>query len=133
MDELKRWSAWLNKPMNFTPAFFPVDCSLVSKMVLAAGNNNQDAGAFSDAVLTAVWNEEKNVSDESTIIDIANACGLDGQGLIASAQSDALAEQFQSVTDEAHNADVFGSPTYIYNGEIFWGQDRLDFLDRALA
>ncbi len=133
MDELKRWSKFLNVPMNFTPAFFPAGCSLASKMVLAAGNDNLNAGALSDAVLTAVWNKEKNVADEAVIVDIANTCDLDGQALLTAAKSDALNDQFLAVTDEAHNGDVFGSPTYVYNGEIFWGQDRLDFLDRALA
>lgn len=133
MDELKRWSSWLDIPMNHTPAFFPVDCSLASKMVLAAGNDNQNAGGLSDAILTAVWRDEKDVSDEATIIDVANNCGLDGQALVTTAKSDALTEQFESVTNEAHEGDVFGSPTYVYNDEIFWGQDRLDFLDRALA
>ncbi len=133
MDELQRWSKYLNIPMNFTPAFFPADCSLASKMVLAAGNDNMNAGGLSDAVLTAVWNEEKNVADEGVIVDIANACGLDGQALLTAAKSDELDKQFQTITNEAHDGDVFGSPTYVYEGEIFWGQDRIDFLDRALA
>ncbi len=133
MDELKRWSAHLDIPMNFQPAHFPVDPSLASRMLLAAGNAGHGAGALSDAVLTAVWKEEKNITDRDTLVALATACGMDGAALLSEAESPALEEQYQAVTKEAHDADVFGSPTYVVDGENFWGQDRLDFLDRFLA
>ena len=133
MQELKRWSAHLGVPMNFQPAHFPADSALASKMVLAAGNLDLDAGALSDAVLTAVWAEERNIADPDTLVILADRCGLDGAGLLAKAGTDALAEQFTRTTAEAHAADVFGSPSYVVDGEIFWGQDRLEFLDRALG
>ena len=133
MDELKRWSAFLDIPMNFQPAFFPADASTASKMLISARNSGLDAGKLSDAVLTAVWNEEKNIADDDTIVAIANASGLDGAALLADAGSDTVAAQFAADTDKAHDLDVFGSPTYIVDGENFWGQDRLDFLDRHLS
>ena len=133
MDELKRWSSHLGIPMNYTPAYFPADCSLASKMVLEAGNREMNAGALSDAILTAVWHNEQNVADEATLLTITSGCGLDGDALMSAANSEALDAQFAATTNEAHQADVFGSPSYIYNGELFWGQDRLEFLDRALA
>jgi 2-hydroxychromene-2-carboxylate isomerase len=132
MDELKRWSAWLGIPMNFNPAYFPADETLAAKMVLAAGNQGLDAGALSDAILTAVWAEEKNIADPDTVVSLADACGLDGAALRAEAETEALQQQYEAVTAEAHAADVFGSPTWVVDGENFWGQDRLDFLDRAL-
>ncbi len=133
MDELKRWSAYLGVNLNFQPAFFPVDAALGSKMVLAAGNRGENAGALSDAILTAVWAEEKNVADSNTLTTIADTCGLDGPALLAEAQTEELTAQFTRVTAEAHVAGVFGSPSYVIDGELFWGQDRLDFLDRALS
>ena len=133
MTELKRWSAYLGVPMNFEPAHFPVDPSLASRMVLAAGNAAENAGALSDAVLCAVWRDEKNITDRETLSALATSCGLNGEALLAEAESDSLEEQYKAVTREAHDADVFGSPTWVVNGENFWGQDRLDFLERALA
>ena len=133
MAELKRWSSYLNVPMNFEPAFFPADGNLASRMVLAAGNLGLAAGKLSDAILTAVWAEERNIADPETLIALANACGMDGGALRAEAEQAGLQEQFEQVTAEAHEADVFGSPTWVVNGENFWGQDRLDFLDRALS
>jgi len=133
MDELKRWSEYLGIPINLQPAFFPADCSTASKMVIAAAQRGENAGALSDAVLTAVWNEEKNVADNNTMLSIAQGCGVDGPALLEAASSDTLAAQFEAITAQAHAADVFGSPTYVVDGENFWGQDRLDFLDRYLA
>ncbi len=132
-DELKRWSAYLNIPMNFEPAFWPADQTLAAQMVLAAQAGGDNAGKLSDALLTAVWAEERNIADETTLASIARECGFDADALIAQAKSDAMVEAYKATTVEAHERDVFGSPTYIYNGENYWGQDRIDFLDRALS
>lgn len=135
MDELKRWSAHLNVPMNFTPAFFPADASLAARMVHACNEQgkSQDAAALSDAILTAVWNEEKNVADSDTLVAVANACSIDGAALLEMAKSDSVGEVFDACTSQAHRQDVFGSPTFVLDGELFWGQDRISFLERAIG
>lgn len=130
MDELKRWSAYLNVPMNLTPAFFPADQTLAACMVYAA--TAEQAAALSDAILTAVWRDEKNIADSETLVSIANECGIDGKALLAAADNDAMRQKLMDVTADAHSKDVFGSPTYVLDGELFWGQDRLDFLERAI-
>jgi 2-hydroxychromene-2-carboxylate isomerase len=131
MDELKRWSAHLNVPMNFTPAFFPADQTLAACMVYAASSDQ--AASLSDAMLKAVWRYEKNIADPDTLVTIANYCGCDGTALLAAADTDAMRKRLMDVTAQAHAKDVFGSPTYCVDGELFWGQDRLDFLERALG
>ena len=131
MDELKRWSSHLEVPMNLTPAFFPADQSTAAAMVYAAAGT--DAGKLSDAVLTAVWRDEKNIADTDTLVAIANDCGLDGKALLDAASSELGKQKLMDVTAVAHEKEVFGSPTYSVDGELFWGQDRLDFLERALA
>ncbi|MEH6629524.1 MAG: 2-hydroxychromene-2-carboxylate isomerase [Halopseudomonas aestusnigri] len=133
MDELKRWAKFLNIPMNFEPAFWPADQTLAAQMVLAAQGAGGNAGKLSDALLTAVWAEERNIADEETLASIAQQCGFDSNALIAQAKSEIMIEAYKTTTAEAHERDVFGSPTYIYNDEIFWGQDRIDFLDRTLS
>jgi len=132
LDELKRWSKFLGVPINLKPAFWPADQALAAKMVLAAGEKS-DAGPLVDAILAAVWIEERNIADINTMRAIANECGMDSAALIERAGTDEMAAKYQATNDEAHERDVFGSPTYIYNGENFWGQDRIDFLDRALS
>ena len=130
MDELKRWSAYLEIPMNLTPAFFPADQSLAACMVYAAAPEHR--AALSDAILTAVWRDEQNIADSKTLEQIADACGCDARALLEAAANPAMQEKLMEVSAEAHGKDIFGSPTYVYEGEIFWGQDRLEFLGRAL-
>lgn len=130
MDELKRWSEFLNVPMNLTPAYFPADQTLAACMVYAA--TAEESAALSDAILTAVWRDEKNIADADTLVAIANECGIDGKALLAAADNDAMRQKLMDVTADAHSKDVFGSPTYALDGELFWGQDRLDFLERAI-
>ena len=132
LDELKRWSEYLEIPINLKPAFFPADQSLAARMVLAAGDTGE-AGPLVDAILAAVWNQERNIADMDTLKDIAAECGLDGDALIERAGAEEMAPRYQATTDEAHERGVFGSPTFVYAGELYWGQDRIDFLDRALA
>lgn len=135
MDELKRWSTFLNVPMNHTPAHFPVNQALAAQMIYAAGGatGNTQAADLSDAMLTACWSEQKDISDEVTLAGLANDCGLDGASLLEDAKQDVYKQQLQFTTGEAHKNDVFGSPTYAVDGELFWGQDRIDFLDRYLT
>ncbi len=132
LDELKRWSEHRGVPINLKPAFWPADQSLAAKMVLAADENGS-AGPLVDAILAAVWHEERNIADMDTLREIANECGLNGDELIERAETEEMDKKYQATTDEAHERDVFGSPTYVYEGENFWGQDRIEFLDRALA
>ncbi|WP_299875865.1 2-hydroxychromene-2-carboxylate isomerase [uncultured Cocleimonas sp.] len=135
MDELKRWSGLLDLPMNFTPAHFPVDQTLAAQMVLAAGgaSANPDAGKLSDAILKAVWEQEKNIADEATLIAIADSVGLEGSNLLESARDEQWANAYANTTKEALEAGVVGSPTYQLEDELYWGQDRLDFLERAIS
>ncbi len=135
LAELKRWSDYLEVPINLNPAHFPVDQTLAACMVYAAGGANAslEAGLLSDAILTACWAEQQDVSDESTLIELAKKCGLDGKALAQKRLTDTCVATFSACTAEAHKRDVFGSPTYVLDGENYWGQDRLDFLARAMT
>jgi len=134
MQELKRWANYLGVPINFTPAHFPTNQAMAAKMVYAANGatGNPQAADFSDALLRACWAEEKDIADEATLVDVANASGLKGVALLEQAKEEEFAQQLQLITDEAHRKQVFGSPTYVVGDEIFWGQDRIDFLERHL-
>ncbi len=128
--ELKRWSEFNQLPLNLQPTFFPVSGDLAAKMILAAPSN-EGALSFAGAVFKAVWVDNKNIADEATLVALANACNLDGKAmLINSVQQQA---QYDLYTAQAIEANVFGAPWFIVNGEPFWGQDRLDFVDRALS
>jgi 2-hydroxychromene-2-carboxylate isomerase len=132
--ELKRWSEYLNKPINIQPKFFPVNGDLAAAWILAAEEQGiAQALALTGAVGRAIWEQERDVAAESTLRDIAGEQGLDAAALGLRAASAEIATRYKALTQEAIARHVFGAPTYVYRDELFWGQDRLDFLTRALA
>lgn len=132
--ELERWARYLGLPINKQPAFFPVSGDLASKWILAASNRSAaDALKLTGAFLTAVWAEERNIADAGTLAAIALEQSLDADALAAGAATHDAESRYAALTQEAIERQIFGAPTFIYRDELFWGQDRLDFLDRELA
>ncbi|TEA78886.1 2-hydroxychromene-2-carboxylate isomerase [Allopusillimonas ginsengisoli] len=131
--ELERWSNHLRIPLRVNPKHFPVDETLASLMItLAVMREGHEAGVrLTGGMLRAVWAQDRNIADKDTLIAVSKECGLDGASLYA--DREAAREQFDHYTQDAIERQVFGAPWYIYNQEPFWGQDRLEFLDRALA
>lgn len=135
LAELARWSAFLQIPMNVQPKFFPVSPDAAAKLVLATrlALGGDVALELAQAVMRGLWAEEKNIGDDETLVQIANSCELDGRMLIKSANTASVQAEYDRNTDDASAASVFGSPWYIVDGEGFWGQDRLDFVERAFT
>jgi len=131
--ELKRWREYAGVPLTLQPAFFPAAEGLAARMVIAAAGQGADALGLAHAILRAVWAEERNIADRDTLRAIARSLRLDDSGLLAAAETPPIIAAYAANTAEAIASGVFGAPTYIVEGEMFWGQDRLDFLDRALA
>ena len=134
LTELARWAEFLGLPLNPQPKFFPVSGELANKMVVAARlTNGVDASLqLAGAIMRGLWAEEKNIGDEETLVQIAGGCELDGRALIKSAETASVQAEYDRNTEDATAASVFGSPWYVLDGESYWGQDRLDFLERAL-
>jgi len=131
--ELARWSQYLNKPMTIQPRFFPVNGDLAAYWILAANElGSPQALALAGAVGRAIWEQDRNIADAATMQAIALECGLPA-ALAARAQAPDIAEKYAALTQEAIARGVFGAPTYVVADELFWGQDRLDFLDRKMA
>jgi len=132
--ELARWSAFLNLPLNVQPKFGASGPELASRFILAASESDvANALALAGAVMRARWAEERDIADPSTLAAIAQGLGLDVEALAARAATPEIAARFDACTQEAIEAQVFGAPWYVVDGEPFWGQDRLDFLARKLA
>lgn len=131
--ELKRWRDHLGVPLVLEPAHFPPKSDLAPRLVLAADAAGAESLGLAHAILTALWAEERDIDDEATLREIADKAGLDGATLLEQARKDETKARFDELSEEAIGRGVFGSPSYIYRDELFWGQDRLDFLDRALA
>ena len=131
--ELKRWQQHLGVPLNLHPRHFPVDEALAARMVIAHGQADGDVGRLSQAMLTAVWAEERDLADRPTLLAIAAEQDLDGGALLEAAASAAVQATYHANTEAAIAAGVFGVPTFQIGDELFWGQDRLDFVAAALA
>ncbi len=132
--ELKRFGEHLKMPLNIQPKFFPVAGDPAAKLIIAVGLHDGDAAAMriTGAVLKAVWAQQRNIADAGELAALLAEAGLPAQRL-DDAQSPAVLARYEANTQAAIDAGVFGSPSYVINGEIFWGQDRLDFVQRRLA
>lgn len=133
LAELKRWREFLAVPLNIQPKYHPVASDLAAQLIIAAERAGAPRGTLSLALMRACWAEERNISDAETLVAVATEQGLDGAKLIATARTPEITMLYEAFTREAIDRQVFGAPFFIYKGEPFWGQDRLDFLDRALA
>jgi 2-hydroxychromene-2-carboxylate isomerase len=135
MVELKRFRDHLKLPLNLQPKFFPVPTDLAAQFIVAAGRAGGCAAAMrlAGAVLGACWAEERNIGDAQVLGALCTGEGMDAAALATSAQSDAVKAEYEGYTQEAVARNVFGAPSYVIDGEIFWGQDRLEFVERALA
>lgn len=133
--ELARWRDALGVPLNVHPKHFPAPGDAAARMtILAARRHGGEAAlTLAGAFNRAVWAEERDLGDEATLAAIADACGLPGAALLAD-QAGAEAQQaYDANTQLATERQVFGAPWYVWRGEPFWGQDRLDLLERAVA
>lgn len=132
-QEMKRWADFYGLPISAKPRYYPVSQSRAARMTIAADRFGADPGKLAFALPKAVWAEDRNINDPSTLKAIAEENGLPGDVLLAAADDPAVEDEFMLNTEEALKRDVFGIPTYIYGDLLLWGQDRLDFLERALA
>lgn len=131
--ELRRWSRKLGLPVNPRPAFMCPDAGLASRIVIGAGMAGLPVAALSRAILHAQWVENRDISSIVTLRAIVRGCGFDHEMLMAAAAEPAVARRYHANTDEAIMAGVFGSPSYLFDGELFWGQDRLEMLEDRVA
>jgi 2-hydroxychromene-2-carboxylate isomerase len=133
ITELKRWRSKLGVPLNIEPKFFPCDVDLASCVVIAGQRGGLPVADLVNAVMRAIWAEDWDVSDPAVLVALARRCGLDGPELLDAAGTEPVREEYRANTDRALAAGVFGSPFYVFAGELFWGQDRLDMLEEAIV
>ncbi len=131
--ELERWRDHLDMPLNLRPKFFPVPEQLAACLVIAAGKAGGDPLRLAHAILRAVWAEDRDIADSDTLQAIARETGHDDPNLMAAAADPDTQSAYEAQTENALSRGVFGAPTHVVDGTLFWGQDRLDFVDRALS
>ena len=132
--ELARFRDALGLPLNIKPKFFPVPGADAARLIVSVDQADGSAAALALAgrVLAAVWVQERDIASADTLAALLAECGLPAARLEASRDA-AVQALYQRHTDAAIAGGVFGSPSYVVDGEIFWGQDRLDLLERRLV
>jgi len=130
--ELERWRKRLSVPLTLNPKHFPTPEAPASKLILAVQDAGLNPGPLVSAIFKAVWTDDLNISDAATLTTLATNCGLDGEALLSASAAAPFDAAFTATTQAAIARGVFGYPTYVLNNELFWGQDRLDFVERAL-
>lgn len=133
--ELDRWRKFLDIPLNLAPRHYPCrTIELAAQAVIAAQRAGLDAFSFSFAIQRGLWAEDRDIADLDTLRELALATiGSEGADLVRDPQSQSIVDEWQANLAEAERRGIFGTPTYVVGDELFWGQDRLDFVQRALA
>ena len=132
--ELKRFSDQLGLPLNLKPSYFPVAGDDASRLIIAVdqADGSDAAMALGAAVFRSVWVDQLSIADADVLASLLAALGLPASRIDAS-RSAAVQQRNDANTQQAIDAGVFGAPSYVIDSEIFWGQDRLDFVARRLA
>ncbi|MES2385056.1 MAG: 2-hydroxychromene-2-carboxylate isomerase [Pseudomonadota bacterium] len=132
--ELQRFSEHLQMPLNRQPKFFPVGGDPAARLITAVDQQDGSAAALAlaGAIFRAVWAEERDIASEAVLAEILLASGGDSARM-AQSRSPEIQQLYEANTQQAITAGVFGAPSYVVGGEIFWGQDRLDLLEKKLA
>lgn len=131
--EMKRFRDILGMPITLEPKYMTQSVETPSRFAIAAMQMGIPGHDLVHAIMTALWVEEKDIEDEATLVAIANGLGLDGTAILAGAKGKAASEQYYRNTDAGVASGMFGAPFYLFRGEAFWGQDRLDMLDATIA
>ena len=135
MMELKRWRAHTGVKLNLEPKFFPCNEVPAAKCVIALREQGRmaDAIKLAHAVMAAIWADDRNPGDPATLRQILGECGLDADAVLKASEAPDLADKREAYTQHAIAQNVFGAPSFVIDGEIFWGQDRLDFVEIAIS
>jgi len=132
--ELKRFGDHLKQPLHIQPKFFPVAGDDAARLIIAVDQHDSTQAALkmAGAVFAAVWAQERDIASAVVLAELLKECGLDAMRLEQSRSQDVM-QTYEKYTQQAIDLGVFGAPSYVIDSEIFWGQDRLDFVARKLG
>ncbi len=132
--EIRRWAAYRNAPVtDHYPTHHDNEIETSNCLLIAALDEGKAVDPLAHQLLQAHWRDDADLAETETLIRLANEVGFDGRALLNAARSESVREIYQRNTEEAIERSVFGAPTYFVDGEMFYGQDRLDFVAQALA
>jgi len=132
LQELERWRELLGIELNLHPKHWPNDETVAANMVIVLRESGGDAIGFAGHVMRGVWVNELDIADSTTLIEIGTEAGIDAAGVMEEAANPKWASLRMQQTDEAMERGLFGAPSFCVEDQVYWGQDRLDFVERHL-
>lgn len=133
MMELQRWREKRGLNFHLKPQHWPIDPKLADGVIIAATEAGADPESLIHSVFKGVWEDQLDLASPAVLADLANKAGLAGEKLVARAASPDIAAAYERNRQDAIAGGVFGSPGYVLDGEVFWGQDRIELLADALT
>ena len=131
LQELARWSEFLKVKLNTEPKFFPSRSLLPSLAIISAKLlKYENVMDIAYRIMEALWVKELDIDDEKTLKSVISKLTPSAEELIDFSKQDVVSNEIKKNTEKALKSSVFGAPTYIIDDEVFWGQDRLDFVER---
>ncbi|HWP15617.1 MAG TPA: 2-hydroxychromene-2-carboxylate isomerase [Xanthobacteraceae bacterium] len=130
--ELQRWREARGVPLKINPKHWPFPATTANRTISAVAQSGGDPGPYTQRAFEGVWVRDEDLSQDATLVALLDECGHDGARMLASAKSDAIGKIYADTATQAVERNVIGSPCYVLDGEVFWGQDRLDLLASAL-
>jgi len=131
--ELQRWRAKRGLKLNIHPQHWPFNARLADGVVIAALAAKLNPEPFLRSAFVGVWEKQLDLADEATVVRLADEAGLPGEKLVAHSKSDEVEKLYEQNRQDAIATGVFGSPAWVLDGEVFWGQDRIELLTDALT
>lgn len=132
LRDLARFAKRYGVPLNFSP-YFPINTLSLMRMAIGVQQRRpQDFQAFVSAIYRAMWVDAANVGDAAVVREVIAKAGLDADAILTLAQDEEIKALLKQETEKAVQLGLFGLPAMIVGGELFWGQDRLDFVRDAL-
>ena len=131
--DFARFAKRYGVPLKINP-YFPINT--ITLMRIAVGLQMRNDPRFMDycsAMFRAIWVDAQNLNDPAVVATVVHSAGFDAQALLALASEQAVKDQLKSETELAVARGIFGAPTFFVGDQMFWGQDRLDFVREALA
>jgi len=130
MEDLPRFAKLYNVPLNTNP-HFPINTLNLMRGAVSALNEAY-FDTYIDTIFNSIWVESRNMGDIDTVIEVLSDAGLDAKSILDATQNPEVKQQLISNTEQAVERGLFGAPTMFVDGEMFFGQDRLQFVEAAL-
>ena len=130
--DLLLWAARYGAPFKFNP-LFPINTLMLMRGAAGMQLRGPDFPKYVETMFHAMWGKPRNLNDAQEVAVVLHAAGFDPDAFIALVNDAEVKEKLKKDTEEAVARGVFGAPTFFVGEDMFWGQDRLEFVAAALA